>query len=278
MKKRRRPRTRASLKVDAFMPIWIGDYKADTAHLDALGDGCYLNLLMHYWRTGPLPADDAALARIAKASPEQWAVWRDVVRAFFQERGGLLHHSRVERELKDAIERREKLQLRARKSATTRWEKKNGDASRLHNACPSPSPSTVVTSTPSPNGEGVSPTRPATPPKRVVPDCPHEHIVALYHEILPANPQVREWTGARQDYLRGRWREMSVPKGKRSGYTTVEAGLAWWRMFFQHVAGSPFLTGQVNGREGRPFIPSLEWMVRPSNFYKIYEGTYHDAR
>ena len=127
---------------------------------------------------------------------------------------------------------------------------------------------------PSPNGEGVSSAKPPTP-ARQVPNCPQDQIVALYHEILQAHPRVLEWTPTRQALLRTRWREMSAPNGKRAGYTTAEDGLAWWRRFFLYVSDSPFLTGKVEGREGRPFVADLEWMIRPKNFPKVYEGRYH---
>lgn len=134
---------------------------------------------------------------------------------------------------------------------------------------------TNTTTSSSPIGEEVSSAEPRTP-ARPVPDCPHEQVVALYHELLPANPKVREWTDARKALLRARWREMSVPKGKRTGYTTPAEGLAWWRMFFEFVAASDFLTGKAPSRDGRPFFADLEWLVRPQNFVKVYERRYHD--
>lgn len=99
-----------------------------------------------------------------------------------------------------------------------------------------------------------------------VPACPHEAIVALYHEILPANPRIRVWDGARASHLRARWRE--DPKRQ---------SLDYWRRFFEYIAQSPFLTGRTNGgKDGRPFLPGLDWMVKAGNFAKIIEGRYHE--
>lgn len=98
-----------------------------------------------------------------------------------------------------------------------------------------------------------------------VPACPHEAIVALYHEILPANPRIRVWDGARASHLRARWRE--DPKRQ---------SLDYWRRFFEYIAQSPFLTGRTDGKDGRPFLPGLDWMVKAGNFAKIIEGRYHE--
>ena len=53
-------------KSDIWMPIYIGDYLADTSHLDAERHGCYLLLLMHYWRKGPLIPDINSLTNVAR--------------------------------------------------------------------------------------------------------------------------------------------------------------------------------------------------------------------
>lgn len=97
------------------------------------------------------------------------------------------------------------------------------------------------------------------------PSCPHDEIIALYHEILPMCQQVREWNKQRQGYLRQRWRES--PKRQN---------IDWWRQYFAWVAESKFLTGQRPGTNGRPpFIASLEWLILPSNMAEVIEGKYH---
>lgn len=98
-----------------------------------------------------------------------------------------------------------------------------------------------------------------------VPDCPHDDIIALYHEILPASPRVRSWTDTRRANLRARWRE----DGKRQ---TTD----YWRRLFTHCAASPFLTGRAASDGKRPFFVALDWLVKPENFAKVIEGRYHD--
>lgn len=98
-------------------------------------------------------------------------------------------------------------------------------------------------------------------PKRKA--CPITEIVALYHETLPILPHVEVITKARAGYLRQRWLN-ELPS------------LDAWRNYFTDVSKSPFLTGKVNGREGKPpFVADLEWLSRPGNFAKVAEGRYH---
>lgn len=81
------------------MALWVGDYLADTAHLRAAEHGAYLLLIMHYWRTGKLPTDDAALGRIARMTPAEWKRARPTIEAFFLKGW---KHKRVEFEMTEA--------------------------------------------------------------------------------------------------------------------------------------------------------------------------------
>lgn len=109
-----------------------------------------------------------------------------------------------------------------------------------------------------------------------LPACPHEQIVAIYHEILPECPRVIEWNDRRQTLMRTRWREKAKPNGRSQGYTTTEDGLRYWRRFFTFVSQSKFLTGKAPPQPGRaPFVASLEWLITPSNFAKVVEGNYN---
>lgn len=82
-----------------WMPLWIADYRQDTAHLNAAQHGAYLLLIMHYWATGALPVDDAQLARIACMTPAEWKRSRSTIAAFFD---GGWKHGRVEEEIAQA--------------------------------------------------------------------------------------------------------------------------------------------------------------------------------
>ena len=95
--------------------------------------------------------------------------------------------------------------------------------------------------------------------------CPHNDIIALYAKKLPMGTQVREWTAARQQMLKARWRE----KPERQS-------LDWWEHFFGYVAESDFLTGKVSSRGSRPFTVSLPWLCKSENFAKVLEGQYEN--
>ncbi|NMF98407.1 hypothetical protein GPA27_13530 [Aromatoleum toluolicum] len=95
--------------------------------------------------------------------------------------------------------------------------------------------------------------------------CPHQEIIAAYHELLPTCTPVKVWNEMRKTLLRTRWRE----DAKRQR-------MEWWRRFFAYVGQSEFLTGRGQCAPGRdPFVADLEWLVRPQNFAKVVEGKYH---
>ncbi|WP_051409185.1 hypothetical protein [Syntrophorhabdus aromaticivorans] len=99
--------------------------------------------------------------------------------------------------------------------------------------------------------------------KSASPSCPHEKIIALFHETCPMLPRVRVWTNKRRGHLQARWREDSERQE-----------LGWWKDFFAYVARSNFLTGQVQTGDRRPFVADLPWILEPEHFVKILEGKY----
>lgn len=84
-----------------WMPLYIADYRADTAHLSAAEHGAYLLLIMHYWQTGGLPTEDSQLARIACMAPAEWRKARPTIAKFFTDEW---RHKRIDEEIAHAIE------------------------------------------------------------------------------------------------------------------------------------------------------------------------------
>lgn len=91
--------------------------------------------------------------------------------------------------------------------------------------------------------------------------CPHQKIIEAYHEILPECPRIRVWPKASERQMTARWRES---KERQS--------LEWWRHVFSDVSQSNFLMGRT-ARDG-PFVFSLGWFVKPTNFSKVLNGNY----
>jgi len=94
------------------------------------------------------------------------------------------------------------------------------------------------------------------------PDCPHQEIIAIYHEILPELPRVAKWTETRRKHLGCRWRE-----------DPERQNLDWWRNFFHGVRKC----GHLMGHNERGWRADLPWMLKPEKFLGIIEGKYTTA-
>jgi uncharacterized protein YdaU (DUF1376 family) len=84
-----------------YMPLYVQDYEADTAHLSPEEDGIYMRLLRLCWRTPgcSIPADEAWIARMLRVSPE-YAAERvvPIIAEFFKQEKGRLFSPRLQRE------------------------------------------------------------------------------------------------------------------------------------------------------------------------------------
>jgi uncharacterized protein YdaU (DUF1376 family) len=120
------------VKTDIWMPVFIGDYLADTMHLSTEQHGAYLLLLFHLWRRGSLRDEDAVLAKISGLGERAWELHRPVLAEFFKIQDGLWQHGRVEKEKARVAATKQSQAKKAKLAAWSRWSKK--DASSIAQA------------------------------------------------------------------------------------------------------------------------------------------------
>jgi len=182
-------------ETSAWMPIYIGDYLADTMHLTGAEHGAYFLLILHYWRSGPLPDDDRALAAIARFERQEWETIGPVVRRFFKASDGLLHHKRIDFELAKSV----RVQSTRRAAANARWmqsgSRRNAHASILHESdANASSPHSIR------NDLNINSTSPTERTRQAAPSNGHELRDRLWQEGLPI---LRTLTGLPENRARG---------------------------------------------------------------------------
>lgn len=134
-------------KPDTWMPLYVGDYIADTMHLNTEQHGAYLLLLMTAWnRGGKLPSDDVQLALICRADKKAWSKLRDVVLPFFELEDGQYVQRRLLAEYARAVKINDAQKAngakggRPKKTQTETQNKPTGFDRLNPNETPSPSP------------------------------------------------------------------------------------------------------------------------------------------
>lgn len=134
-------------KTDVWMPVFIGDYLADTTHLTTQQHGAYMLMLMTAWKMeGKLPNDDEQLAAICRMNQEDWQKSKRLLLAFFSVGDGFITQKRLLDEFNKSQRNRNsksengKLGGRPKKQNESE-EKPNGKASGKLDETPSPSPS-----------------------------------------------------------------------------------------------------------------------------------------
>ncbi|GCD73963.1 hypothetical protein NBRC3299_0255 [Acetobacter pasteurianus NBRC 3299] len=92
-------------KIKTWMPLYIGDYLADTASLSTLQHGAYMLLMMEIWRNGPIQNNPRRLSRVAKTDVQTWEdeIWPEL-QDFFTVVDGCLDQKRLRAEHEKAEE------------------------------------------------------------------------------------------------------------------------------------------------------------------------------
>ena len=109
------------MKVDIWMPIYIGDYIRDTQELTAEEHGAYFLLLMHYWqKDGKIGKDINRLSMVSKTTEETTSY---LLENYFNLNNGNYKNKRADIEMKAAEARSNA----ARKNIQKRWDKQKND-------------------------------------------------------------------------------------------------------------------------------------------------------
>jgi uncharacterized protein YdaU (DUF1376 family) len=113
-----------------WMPLFWGDFLANTMHLSAQEAGAYLFLIAHAWEhDGKIPSEPVRLARIAHVRQDQWKkVWCALEEFFEIEAHGpsisAITHGRVV----DELDRLGKISNKRKDAAKQKHGKSNGFA------------------------------------------------------------------------------------------------------------------------------------------------------
>lgn len=83
-----------------YIQLYVSDYLADTAHLNAAQHGAYLLLILNYWQRGkPLNNANDRLANVARMSNEEWQQNKADIAEFFVIDGDTWSHKRIDADL-----------------------------------------------------------------------------------------------------------------------------------------------------------------------------------
>lgn len=250
-----------------FYPFHLGDYSSHTKHLTLLEDLAYRRMLdLYYTLEKPLPSEPEKVARLIGMRDNIREV-SDVLSDFFLKSEDGYRNSRCDKEIEIYKAKAE----RAKSANKSRWSANKSD-SDVKSDMKSES-NQIPTNNQEPLTKNQEPLISNTDVLLVSsesenqkrkPDCPHQQIIDLYHEVLPQCPRIRDWTPARQQQLRARWNEDE----KRQN-------LEYWKKLFEYISTCDFLVGKSGQK---PFFADLEWITKSANFTKIREQKYENRK
>jgi uncharacterized protein YdaU (DUF1376 family) len=173
---------------DTWMPLYIGDYLADTSRLTTEQHGAYLLLLMDYWRNGPPPDDEDTLAAIAKLPVSAWRKCAPRLRLFFAIEDGQWHQKRMDAEREKAAGIGGKRKAAGAAGAAKRWGKGDGKpiANAMANGMANASQSDACAGTPSPSPSPIH-TEYYPDPSAGAPEDSADPPPAELHDVDPAS-------------------------------------------------------------------------------------------
>lgn len=232
-----------------YMQFYVGDYLADTQHLDCVEHGAYCLLLFTMWRCGgTLQNDPKKLARICRLTPSRWANISDDILSFFTVSENEISHKRIQKDLEKFSKVKAKRVCAGRKGGEAKALKTNNPP--LANGIASATLRAPVQNQNQSHKELLLPNG-STPNKE-------NPAVTLWNELAAETglSKVQRLTANRQAKLNARLRDCG--------------GLEGWEMALAKIRGSPFLLGDNE----RGWKANFDFLLQESSFTKLMEDTY----
>lgn len=257
----------------------LGDYAKKAGRLTMLQHGAYTLIMDACYDREQFPTLEEAIDWTWASSKEEREAVEFVLTKFFDLQDGRYVQSRIQEELENYHQNAATNKRIAQEREAKRKDKNTNRAQSVDEPPPNHKPRTI-NQEPSLEGTDVPSCPPDGEPEqkpsgKKIAGCAHREVIELYHAHCPSLPRVEVWNDQRAGFLRQRWREVALEIAKTQE-PTKEAILDWWKDFFQLVAMSDFLTGKaVPGKDRKPFVADLEWLIRTGNFAKVIEGRYH---
>lgn len=109
-----------------------------------------------------------------------------------------------------------------------------------------------------------------------LPSCPHDDLIATYHEVLPELPKVRLATPDRRKALAKTWRWVLTSRradGERRATTASEAR-EWFRDYFTRARSNDFLMGRTHrAGEHAGWQCTLDFLLTDRGLKHVIERT-----
>jgi uncharacterized protein YdaU (DUF1376 family) len=233
-----------------YIPLYVADYEADTAHLSIEEDGAYMRLLRLCWRTPgcSVPDDPAWIMRKMRCTADEFhRIVAPLISEFFRKERGRIYSPRLSaeyRRIDDLSQKRSEAgrkggrQAKALKENAFDESKAKANGKHLE---PEPEPEI------SPNGD--------------IDISPVDQVADAFNAYNAAAERngwqkAQKVTPARRAAMKARLAECGGSEG--------------WRVALEKAEASDFL----NGRTPHAFKCHIDFVLQQSSFTKLMEGTY----
>jgi len=241
-----------------YLPLYVDDYEAATAHLTPEEDGIYGRLLRLCWRTPgcSLPNDHGWIARKVRLSAKDYdRIGRPLIEEFFKLQRGRLVQKRLRAEYED---------ISRKKSARVKAGKAGGAAKALKTRDNDSGIATVL-----PAHTRAFP-EPYPEPGKI--DEPTVHCRPKA-DALPVQEAFDAWNATAQRHRLPIAKTLTASRRKQIRARLAEGGMAAWLEALSAVEASPLCRGEND----RCWRADLDFVCQPKSFAKLREGSYAPA-